>query len=166
MASITLRGNPCTTNGELPAVGSEAPDFRLTDKRLNDLTLADFAGRKKIISTVPSLDTAGCAKYTKIFDEKFAGRDDVALLVVSADLPFAQDRFCGINKTASITTLSLMRSKKFAKDYGILLQDGPLAGLCARSVTVLDENNRILHTELVNEISQEPDFDAAMAALD
>ena len=165
MASLTLLGKPCTTNGELPAVGSKAPDFKLTDKTLNDLTLDDFAGKKKIISTVPSLDTAGCAKYTKIFDEKFGGRDDVALLVVSADLPFAQDRYCDINKTVNITALSLMRSKKFAKDYGILLQDGPLAGLCARSVTVLDENNRVLHTELVSEVSQEPDFDAAMAAI-
>jgi thioredoxin-dependent peroxiredoxin len=165
MAEITLKGNPIHTNGDLPAVGSVAPDFRLTTKDLNDVGLDDFAGKRKIISIVPSLDTGVCAESTKKFNELVASRDDVAVLVVSADLPFAQARFCGAEGLDRVHTLSMMRSKNFGKDYGMLVQDGPLAGITARAVVVLDADNKVLYTELVPEIGQEPDYDAAFAAL-
>lgn len=166
MAEITLQGNPIHTNGDLPAVGSIAPDFRLTTNDLNDVGLEDFAGKRKIVSIVPSLDTGVCAESTRKFNELVARHDDVVVLVVSADLPFAQARFCGAEGIDRVHTLSLMRSKNFAKDYGVLVQDGPLAGVTARAVVVLDAGNKVLYTELVPEIGQEPDYDAAFAALD
>ncbi|MCB1722754.1 MAG: thiol peroxidase [Gammaproteobacteria bacterium] len=165
MAQVTLEGNPLNTNGDLPAVGSTAPAFRLVDGALNDVGLDDFAGRKKIISIVPSLDTGVCATSTKVFNERLGSRDDVVVLVVSADLPFAQGRFCQAEGTTDVKTLSMMRSRKFAKDYGMLIEDGPLAGITARAVVVADENNKVVYTELVPEIAQEPDYDAAIAAL-
>ena len=166
MASITLHGNPIHTSGELPAVGSRAPDFRLVDADLKDVTLADFQGRRKLISIVPSLDTGVCAKSTGEFHRRLAGREDVALIVVSADLPFAQKRFCETQGLDGVATLSMMRDRHFAKDYGVLITDGPLAGITARAVLVLDADNRVLHAELVPEIGQEPDYDAALAALE
>lgn len=165
MASITLHGTPCTTNGDLPAVGSDAPDFKLTDKELNDVSLADFSGKKKILSIVPSLDTGVCATSTKVFNERVGGNGNVAMLIVSADLPFAQGRFCGAENTNDVVTLSMMRSKNFAKDYGILIQDGPLAGITGRGVVVIDENNKVVHSQLVSEIGDEPDYDAAIDAI-
>jgi len=165
MAKITLEGNPLNTNGGLPAVGSTAPDFHLVDKALKDVRLEDYAGRKKLLNIVPSLDTGVCATSTKKFNEYFAGRDDAVALVVSADLPFAQGRFCGAEGIENAVTLSMMRSRNFAKDYGVLIEDGPLAGITARAVVVLDENNRVVYTQLVPEIVQEPDYDAALAAL-
>lgn len=165
MATVTLQGNPIKTSGDLPAVGSKLPDFSLTDKNLTDRTLADYAGKKKLISIVPSLDTGVCAMSTKKFNEALADRDDVAVLVVSADLPFAQGRFCGIEAIESAVTLSMMRSRKFAKDYGMLIEDGPLAGITARGVVVADENGQVVYTQLVPEITQEPDYDTAIAAL-
>ncbi|MCP5300762.1 MAG: thiol peroxidase [Chromatiaceae bacterium] len=165
MAQVTLEGNPLNTNGDLPAVGSTAPAFRLVDGALNDVGLDDFAGRKKIISIVPSLDTGVCATSTKVFNERLGSRDDVVVLVVSADLPFAQGRFCQAEGTTDVKTLSMMRSRKFAKDYGMLIEDGPLAGITARAVVVADENNKVVYTELVPEIAQEPDYDAAIATL-
>ncbi len=166
MAEITLKGNPIHTNGDLPAAGSTAPDFRLTTNELNDVGLEDFAGKRKILSIVPSLDTGVCAESTRKFNELVARHDDVVMLVVSADLPFAQARFCGAEGIDRLHTLSMMRSKNFAKDYGVLVQDGPLAGVTARAVVVLDAGNKVLYTELVPEIGQEPDYDAAFAALD
>jgi thiol peroxidase len=165
MAEITLRGTPIHTNGELPAVSTVAPDFRLVAADLSDKTLADFAGKKKLISIVPSLDTPVCATSTKIFNEKLGGRDDVAVIIVAADLPFAMSRFCAAESTADVTVLSMMRSRNFAKDYGMLIEDGPLAGITARGVVVLDTDNTVLHAELVPEIAQEPDYAAAIAAL-
>jgi thioredoxin-dependent peroxiredoxin len=165
MAEITLKGNPIHTNGDLPGVGSTAPDFKLTNKDLADVGLGDFAGKSKILSIVPSLDTGVCAESTRKFNQLVASRDDVVVLVVSADLPFAQSRFCGAEGIDRVHTLSMMRSRNFAKDYGILIQDGPLAGITARGVVVLDADNKVLHTELVPEIGQEPNYDAAFAAL-
>lgn len=165
MAQITLSGNPINTNGELPAVGSTAPDFSLVDAGLNNLSLADFAGKKKLISIVPSLDTGVCATSTKVFNEKLGGRDDVVVLIASADLPFAQARFCTAEGTDNVKTLSMMRSRNFAKDYGVLVIDGPLEGITARAALVLDEDNKVLHAELVPEIAQEPDYEAALAAI-
>jgi len=165
MAQITLEGNPINTNGVLPVVGSTAPDFKLVDAGLKDLGLADFAGKKKLISIVPSLDTGVCATSTKVFNERLGDRDDVVVIIASADLPFAQKRFCSAEGTANVATLSMMRSKNFAKDYGVLITDGPLAGISARAVLVLDEDNKVIHTELVPEIVQEPDYDAAINTL-
>jgi thiol peroxidase len=165
MAQVTLHGTPFNTNGDLPAVGAKAPDFRLVDGELNDLTLADFAGKKKLLSIVPSLDTPTCATSTKVFNERLGGRDDVVVLVISADLPFAQGRFCQAEGTADVKTLSMMRSRNFAKDYGMLIEDGPLAGITGRAAVVLSEDNTVLHAELVGEIGDEPDYDAAIAAL-
>jgi thiol peroxidase len=165
MATITLQGNACNTNGELPAIGSTAPDFTLVDAKLNDVHLADYAGKKKLLNIVPSLDTPVCATSTKKFNELVAERDDVVVLVVSADLPFASGRFCGMEGLENVLPLSLMRGKAFAKDYGVLITDGPLAGITARAVVVLDADNRVLYTQLVPEIADEPDYDAALAAL-
>ncbi len=165
MATVTLEGNPINTNGELPAVGAQAPDFHLVDGDLKDVHLSDYAGKKKLLNIVPSLDTGICATSTKKFSESAGGRDDVAVLIISADLPFAAGRFCSAENVENVTTLSMMRSRNFAKDYGMLLVDGPLAGITARAVVVLDENNKVVYTELVPEIAQEPDYDAALAAL-
>jgi thiol peroxidase len=165
MAQITLRGTPIHTNGELPKVGSRAPDFKLTDADLKDLSLADFRGKKKLLNIVPSLDTPVCATSTKKFNEYAKGRNDVVMLIVSADLPFAQKRFCAAENTDRVKTLSMMRDRHFAKDYGVLITDGPLAGITARAVVVIDENDIVKYTELVPEIAQEPNYDAALAAL-
>lgn len=166
MAKITLQGNEINTNGELPAVGSQAPDFKLVDGELNDRNLADYAGKKKLLNIVPSLDTPVCATSTKKFNDYAKDRDDTVMLMIAADLPFAMSRFCGAEGTDNVVSLSLMRSKSFAKDYGVLITDGPLAGITARAIVVLDENNKVVYTELVPEIAQEPDYDAAIAALD
>jgi thiol peroxidase len=165
MATVTLQGNAFNTSGELPAVGSTAPDFHLVDGKLNDVRLADYKGKKKLLNIVPSLDTPTCATSTRKFNEKIAGRDDVMVLVVSADLPFAQGRFCEAEGIDNVVTLSLMRTRGFAKDYGVLMTDGPLAGITARAIVVLDENDQVVYTELVSEIADEPNYDAALAAL-
>lgn len=165
MAAITLGGKPVNTNGELPAIGSTAPAFTLTAGDLSDVTLETYAGRKKILNIVPSLDTQVCATSAKVFNERITGRDGAVLLIVSADLPFAQGRFCGDSKLSNVIPLSMMRNRNFAKDYGVLMTDGPLAGITARAVVVIDENDQVLHSQLVSEISEEPDYDAAMAAL-
>lgn len=166
MAKITLRGNPCTTNGELPPLGAAAPDFVLVDKDLNDVTLATYDGKKKLLNIVPSLDTPVCATSTKRFNEAMANRGDAVALVISADLPFASSRFCTSEGIGNVVTLSTMRSPSFAADYGVLIQDGPLAGITARAVVVLDANNRVVYTQLVPEIGSEPDYDSALEALD
>jgi thiol peroxidase len=165
MAKLTFKGNPINTNGDLPVVGQSAPDFKLVANNLKDLTLADFAGKKKLLNIVPSLDTSVCALSTRKFNDHAKAHPDTVILVISADLPFAQKRFCGDENLSNVVTLSMMRSRKFAKDYGVLLEDGPLAGLTARAIVVLDENNIVRHTELVPEIAQEPDYNAALAAL-
>ena len=165
MADITLKGNPIHTNGELPAVGSSAPDFTLVAQDLSDVSLATYAGKKKLLNIVPSLDTPVCATSTQKFNAAMAEKDDAVALVVSGDLPFASKRFCGAEGIDNVITLSMMRSKSFAKDYGMLITDGPLAGLCGRAVVVLDADNKVVYTQLVPEIAQEPDYEAALAAL-
>lgn len=166
MASITLHGNPCNTSGDLPAVGSTAPGLTLTDAELGDVTLDSYAGKKKLLNIVPSLDTPVCATSTKKFNESMAGRDDAVALVISADLPFASSRFCTAEGVDNVVNLSMMRSKDFGSDYGVLIVDGPLAGVLARAVVVLDADNKVVYTQLVAEIGEEPDYDAALAALD
>jgi len=165
MATVTLKGNPIHTNGDLPAVGSKAPDFRLVNKDLAEVSLGAFAGKKKLLNIVPSLDTSVCAISTKKFSDHAKGRSDVAVLIVSADLPFASSRFCTAEGIENVVTLSMMRSRNFAKDYGVLITDGPLAGITARAVVVLDANDKVIYTELVPEIVQEPNYQAAIAAL-
>jgi thiol peroxidase len=165
MADITLQGNSCHTNGGLPAVGAALPAFSLVDGELNNRTLDDYAGKRKLISIVPSLDTGVCAKSTKVFNEAMAARAGAVALVVSADLPFAQGRFCGAEGVDNVITLSMMRSRNFAKDYGVLIEDGPLAGITGRAVLVADADNKVVHAQLVTEITDEPDYDAALAAL-
>lgn len=166
MATVTLKGNPIHTNGELPAVGSKAPDFTLVNAAdMADVTLKTYAGKKKVLNIVPSLDTAVCATSTRKFNEKAASIPGAVVLVVSADLPFAQKRFCTTEGITNVSALSMMRSRNFAKDYGVLITDGPLAGICARAVVVLDAQDTVRYTELVPEIGQEPDYDKALAAL-
>ena len=165
MATITLQGNEIHTNGDLPAVGDKAPEFKLVDKDLNDVSLKNFAGNKKLINIVPSLDTPVCATSTKKFGELVHEREDVVVLIVAADLPFAMSRFCTAEGVENVVTLSMMRSRNFAKDYGVLIEDGPLAGITARAVVVLDSDNSVIHSELVSEIANEPDYDAAIESL-
>lgn len=165
MATITLQGNEIHTNGELPAVGDRAPDFHLVDGELNDRRLADYAGKKKLLNIVPSLDTPVCATSTKKFNEAMAGQADAVALVISADLPFASGRFCGMEGIENVLPLSMMRSRSFAKDYGVLIEDGPLAGITARAVVVTDAEDKVVYTQLVPEIGQEPDYAAALRAL-
>lgn len=165
MAKITLHGNPIHSNGELPKTGGQAPDFKLTTKDLKDVSLEDYKGKKKLLNIVPSLDTPVCAMSTKKFNEHAKQHTDTVILVVSADLPFAQGRFCGNEHLDNVVSLSLIRGKKFAEDYGVLIQDGPLAGVTARAVVVLDANDKVVYTELVPEIGQEPDYEKALKAL-
>jgi thioredoxin-dependent peroxiredoxin len=165
MAKVTHRGNPIHTNGDLPALGAKAPDFTLTTGDLKDVTLADFKGKKKILNIVPSLDTSVCAISTRKFNQSAGSLPNTVVLVISADLPFAQKRFCTTEGIENVTALSLIRGKSFANDYGVLIQDGLLAGLTARAVVVLDENDKVVHRQLVPEIGQEPDYDAALSAV-
>ncbi len=165
MATVTLEGNEINTNGDLPAVGATAPGFDLVDKDLNNVALDDFSGKKKLLNIVPSLDTGVCATSTKKFNDAAKQHVDTVFLTISADLPFAQGRFCEAETIDSLKTLSMMRSKNFAKDYGVLIADGPLAGVTARAVVVLDADNKVVYTELVPEIVQEPDYDSALAVL-
>jgi thioredoxin-dependent peroxiredoxin len=165
MAKITLKGNAINTNGDLPKVGSKAPDFKLTGADLADVSLANFKGKKKLLNIFPSIDTPVCAMSTKKFNEQAAKQGNTVMLMISADLPFAMSRFCGAENTTIVKTLSMMRDRHFAKDYGVLITDGPLAGITARAVVVLDENDKVVHTELVPEIAQEPNYDKALAAL-
>lgn len=165
MATITLEGNPIHTNGNLPAIGSKAPDFKLTNADLKDFSLADFKGKKKLFNIFPSLDTAVCAASTKKFNDYAKAAENSVMLMTSADLPFAMSRFCHAQDLNNVVNLSMLRSKDFAKDYGVLITDGPLAGLCARAVVVLDENDKVIYTELVPEIAKEPNYEKAMAAL-
>ncbi len=165
MAQVTHKGIPIHTNGELPAVGAKAPDFKLTSGDLKDVSLADYRGKKKILNIVPSLDTPVCATSTRRFNETAGKLANTVVLVVSADLPFASKRFCTTEGLQNVVPLSLMRDKAFAKDYGVLIQDGLLAGICARAVVVVDENDKVVYRQLVPEIGQEPDYEKALAAV-
>lgn len=164
MTQITLKGNPCNTCGELPLVGSTAPDFTLVRQDLSEATLATYAGKKKIVSIFPSIDTPVCATSIRTFTERAGSRGDAVVLNVSADLPFAQKRFCAAEGIENAETLSTFRGR-FGTDWGVTILDGPLAGLLSRAVVVLDENDKVLHAQQVPEIGQEPNYDAALGAL-
>ncbi|MGH8456866.1 MAG: thiol peroxidase [Stenotrophobium sp.] len=165
MATITLHGNPVETSGELPKKGSPAPGFRLVNAELKDVSLHDYAGKKKVLNIFPSIDTPTCATSVRKFNEKASKLKDAVVLCISADLPFAQKRFCGAEGLSNVVNLSLMRGHSFAKDYGVLIETSPLAGLTARAVVVLDAGNNVVHTELVKEIADEPNYEAALKAL-
>ena len=165
MATITLKGDEIHTNGDLPTVGDPAPDFVLVDGDLNNVTLETYSGKKKLLSIVPSLDTPVCQTSTKKFNDHAQGRDNVVFLMISADLPFAMSRFCTAEGAKNVIPLAMMRSHDFAKDYGVLIEDGPLAGVTARAVVVIDEDNKVIHAQMVSEIADEPDYDAALAVL-
>ncbi len=165
MSTVTLKGNPVNVGGNFPKAGDSAPDFTLTAGDLSDVSLANYAGKRKVLNIVPSLDTPTCAKSTRVFNEKASSMDNTVVLVIAADLPFAMSRFCGAEGLKNVVTLSTFRAKDFHSKYGVDIADGPLRGLTARGVVVLDENNKVTHAELVPEIAQEPNYDAALAAL-
>ena len=164
MATITFKGNPIRTNGSLPAVGKKAPAFKLTASDLTDISLSKYAGRRKVLNIFPSLDTPVCAKSVRQFNERAASIKNAVVLNISADLPFAQSRFCGSEGIKNSETLSCFRSE-FAKALGLKISEGTLAGLTARAVIILDENDVVSYVELVPEIAQEPNYDAALKAL-
>lgn len=165
MAQITLKGNPCNTSGDLPAVDSSAPAFTLVAGDLSEKTLSDFAGKNVILNVVPSFDTPVCALSVQAFNEKAGQKDDTVVVNVSADLPFAQKRFCESNNVEHVTNLSSFRSDGFGSSYGITIVDGPLQGLLGRAIVVLDGTGKVTYTELVPEIAQEPNYDAALSAI-
>jgi thiol peroxidase len=165
MATVKLKGNPIDVAGSFPQKGQKAPGFTLVAKDLKDVSLAEYAGKRKILNIVPSLDTAVCATSTRRFNEEAGKLANAAVLVISADLPFASSRFCSAEGLDNVVTLSTMRGRDFLKAYGVEITSGPLAGVAARGVVVLDESDTVLHSELVPEITQEPNYDAALAAL-
>ena len=165
MATITFQGKPLHTCGELPAIGSSAPAFSLVSRALVDVTLATYAGKRKVLNIVPSLDTPTCAASTRKFNQKASHLENTVVLVVSADLPFAQSRFCETEGLKDVIPLSTFRSS-FANDYGVNIVDTFLAGLTARAIVVIDENDKVIYTQLVNEVANEPDYESALAVLD
>jgi len=165
MSNVTLGGNPIPVCGSLPAVGSSAPDFALTTKELATVTLASYAGKRKVLNIVPSLDTPTCATSTRKFNEHAGQMANTVVLVVAADLPFAMGRFCSTEGLENVVPLSTFRGRDFHYAYGVDIADGVLRGLTARAVLVLDEHNTVLHAELVGEIANEPNYEAALKAL-
>jgi len=164
MATITFQGKPLNTSGELPVVGSTALDFSLVSGKLKNVSLATYADKRKILCIVPSLDTPTCAASARIFNQKSSGYKNAVVLVISADLPFAQSRFCETEGLKNVVPLSSFRSK-FAEDYGVNIVDTILAGLMARAVVILDENNKVVYTELVAEIADEPNYEVALEVI-
>jgi thiol peroxidase len=163
--ATTLGGAPVTLFGTFPSVGQQAPDFELVDKDLKDVSLQSFAGKRKVLNIVPSLDTAVCATSTRKFNEAAGKLNNTVVLVISADLPFAMSRFCAAEGLQNVVTLSLMRGRDFMRNYGVKIADTKLAGVTARAVLVLDDKDRIIHAELVDDITHEPNYDAALAVL-
>ena len=164
MTDITLDGTPVHTHGSLPTVGTKAPAFTLVGNDLSPVTLADFAGSRLILNIFPSVDTGICATSVRTFNERAAGLENTKVLCISRDLPFAQARFCGAEGIENVTVASDFRTT-FGETYGVTMITGPLEGLLARAVIVLDEKGNVTHSQLVPEIKQEPDYEAALAAL-
>jgi thiol peroxidase len=165
MTQVTRRGNPVQIKGELPKVGSTAPAFTLVGGDLADVTLETFAGKRKVLNIFPSVDTPTCATSVRKFNAQANDLTNAVVLCISADLPFAQARFCGAEGLENVKNLSTMRGADFMETYGVAIADGPMVGLTTRAVVVLDEDNKVLHSELVPEIGQEPDYDAALSVL-
>lgn len=165
MATVKLGDASVEVAGALPARGQKAPGFSLVNKDLADVTLADFQGKRKILNIFPSIDTATCAASVRRFNQLASSHPEAVVLCISADLPFAQSRFCGAEGLDNVVTLSTLRGREFLRDYGVALASGPLAGLAARAVVVLDRDDTVLHAQLVPQIKDEPDYTAALAAL-
>lgn len=165
MAQITLQGNPVQTVGNLPAVGMEAPSFKLVKTDLSEASMQDFAGKNIILNIFPSLDTSVCAASVRRFNKEAGESPDTVVLCISADLPFAHQRFCEIEGLNDVIPLSVFRSPEFGRDYGVTITSGPLAGLMSRAVVVIDKSGEVAYTEQVPEITQEPDYDASLLAL-
>lgn len=165
MANITLKGNPIHTVGNLPEVGSQAPDFKLTKTDLSDVTLADFKGKRIILNISPSLDTSICATSVRKFNEEAVKLDNTVVLYASLDLPFAHNRFCTTEGIENVVSLSELHDRNFGESYGVRIVDGPMAGLYSRAVVVIDEDGKVAYTEQVPEIVQEPNYEAALAIL-
>ena len=165
MAKITFKSTSIHTNGSLPSVGSLAPDFLLIDQNLKPRCLKDFTQKTCLLSIVPSLDTPVCLTSAKTFNRLLKERDDVFVLYISADLPFAQKRVCGLEKLAQIIPLSMMRDRKFAEDYGVLIVDGPLQGLAARALVAIDKEQKVIYSHLIPEITQEPNYEKALSVI-
>ena len=165
MASITLQGNPISTIGELPATGTAAPAFTAVKTDLSECTLAELAGKKVVLNIFPSIDTGVCAASTRRFNQEAGALDNAVVVCISADLPFALGRFCGAEGLEAVIPVSTFRNPEFGKNYGVAIIDGPLAGLLSRAVVVIDESGNVAYTEQVPEITQEPNYDAALAAL-
>ncbi len=165
MSQVTLKGQPVQVDGHFPARGESAPALSLVGKDLADVTLANFAGKRKVLNIFPSVDTPTCAMSVRHFNEKASQLDNAVVLCISADLPFAQARFCGAEGLDNVVMLSTLRGHEFLKNYGVAIASGPLAGLAARAVVVLDAHDKVLHSEMVGEIADEPNYDAALASL-
>jgi thiol peroxidase len=165
MAKITFKGNPVATYGDLPKVGSQAPDFTLVKNDLSPIAKQDLAGKNVVLNIFPSIDTGVCATSVRTFNQKAASLPNTVVLCVSKDLPFAMKRFCGAEGIEKVTTASGFRGPDFGRDYGVTMNDGPLAGLFARAVVVFDGKGKVTYTELVPEIGKEPNYDAAIAAV-
>lgn len=163
--TVTLGGNPIEVSGNFPQKGATGPDFSLVDKGLGDVTLQSLGKQRKVLNIFPSIDTAVCAASVRRFNQAANDLQNTAILCISADLPFAQARFCGAEGLDKVSTLSTMRGQAFLENYGVSIKTGPLAGISARAIVVLDENNVVLHSELVSEIKEEPNYDAALAVL-
>ena len=159
MGQVTFKGSAVNTNGNLPAVGSQAPDFKLVGAGLNEISLADFKGKRLVLNIFPSIDTGVCAASVRSFNKWASGNDNAVVICVSKDLPFAASRFCGAEGLENVITASDFRYNNFATDYGVLMTDGPLAGLMARSVVAIDENGKVVYNQLVPEIVEEPNYE-------
>lgn len=165
MAKITLKGNAIETIGELPAKASAAPEFTLVKTDLSEVSLADYKGKKVVLNIFPSIDTPVCAASVRYFNKAAGESDNTVVLCISADLPFAHTRFCETDGLKNVESLSVFRSPSFGKDYGVTITTGPIAGLLSRAIVVIDGDGKVIHTEQVPEIAQEPNYDAALAAL-
>jgi thiol peroxidase len=165
MANITLGGNPITTNGNLPAVDSKAKNFTLTATDLSTKQLSDFSGKRKILNIFPSIDTGVCASSARKFNQEASALDNTVVLCISRDVPFAHNRFCAAEGLENVVMLSDFKTGEFGKSYGLEIQEGGFAGLHSRAIVVLDENDKVLYTEQVPEIGQEPDYSSAIKAL-
>lgn len=162
---VHFQGNPVSVAGQLPQAGSKAQPFTLVAKDLSDVALSQYAGKRKVLNIFPSIDTGVCAASVRKFNQLASELNNTVVLCISADLPFAQSRFCGAEGLNNVVTLSTLRGAQFLADYGVAISAGPLAGLAARAVVVIDENDQVVYSQLVNEITEEPDYDAALAAL-
>jgi len=165
MATITLKGNSIETCGTLPAKSSQAPDFKLVKTDLAEVTLADYKGKKIVLNIFPSIDTPVCAASVRSFNKAAGELANTVVLCISADLPFAHTRFCETDGLKNVESLSVFRAPAFGKDYGVTITTGPLAGLMSRAIVIIDAAGKVIYTEQVPEITHEPNYDAAMAAL-